>query len=160
MSTNTQRLIVEGGYNPCDIADALLKLKHPDPGQQNLAGFLCDIIHRKSSWNRKRCLGPAFTVQFQPKDHSQSSLPRIAESNIPPGKIWSDLVSPDSIVVVQQPEGQSNAVVGGIHMERLNQRKAMGLVVDGRIRDLGELAEVPLAVGCFLLYTGSGLVPP
>ena len=142
-------------YSPCDISDALLKVGRPDKSQQVLAGFLCDIHYRKSSSEDKRCFGPAFTVQFQPSNDSADSpsLPRIDTSNLSQGEIWSDLVEPNSVVVVQQPQGQRNAVVGGIHMERLRQRGVRALIVDGRIRDMDELAEIPLSVGCFQLRT-------
>ena len=137
-------------YSPCDVSDALLAIGRPDKRQQKLAGFFCDVVHRKSANEDKRCIGPAFTIQFQPKDDSEnSSLPRSHLANLAMAGPWSDLVEPNSIVVVQQPEGQKNAVVGGIHMERLRQRGVRALVVDGRIRDMDELAEIPLAVGCF-----------
>ena len=152
MHPDTYKLI---RYSPCDISDALLKIGRSDKSQQVLAGFLCDIHHRTSASEDKRTYGPAFTVQFQPSSDSvdRPSLPRIPTSNLSHGEIWSDLVEPFSVVVVQQPEGQRNAVVGGIHMERLRQRVVSTLVVDGRIRDMDELAEIPLSVGCFRLRT-------
>lgn len=145
-------------YTACDIADALLKLQHPDPAQQNLAGFLVDLVPRRSahtSTNEPRIyVGPAFTVAFTakspPADSPEAKKSRPIEakmSNIPAGTVWSDLAEPGSVVVVQQPAGQRNAVIGGIHMLRLKQLGVRALVVDGRVRDQREMAEMEFQVG-------------
>jgi hypothetical protein len=92
-------------------------------------------------------VGPAFTVKFDSKP-----LPVFAESQIPSGVQWSDLASPGSIVVIQQPEGQRNAVVGGIHMMRLAAKEVKALVVEGRVRDLRELDDIDLPVSKTINY--------
>ena len=93
-------------------------------------------------------IAPAFTVQFQPKSKKDGDdcLPRLEASNIPTDAQWSDLTLPQTIVVLQQPLGQMNAAVGGIHVLRIAKRGALGLVVEGRIRDLGEMQEIGLTV--------------
>jgi regulator of RNase E activity RraA len=72
--------------------------------------------------------------------------PRIEESNIPKGQQWSDLVEKDCVVMVQQPEGQRCAVVGGIHALRIKRRGGVGLVVEGRVRDRAEMEELGMPV--------------
>lgn len=49
--------------------------------------------------------------------------------------------------MVQQPEGQRSAVVGGIHMQNLRRLGVRALVVDGRIRDRREIAGLDMPVG-------------
>jgi len=41
------------------------------------------------------------------------------------------------VVVLSQPAGQKCAVVGGIMAARMAKLGARGVVVDGRVRDLG-----------------------
>ena len=141
-------------YTACDVADAIVALKSPEYQMRPHAGFLCDIAPRREpSGKATSYVGPAFTVQFQPKDgvgEYPKCQPMEASSNIPPGEIWSDMAEPGSIVVVQAPEGQRNAVVGGIHMQRLKMLGVQALVVDGRIRDQRELAELDMPVGSSL----------
>lgn len=50
------------------------------------------------------------------------------------------------MVVVEQPEGQSCAAIGGIMALRMKTRGAIGCVVGGRVRDLGELNNCGLPV--------------
>ena len=139
-------------YTACDVADAILAIKESSVKKPNYAGFLCDIVPRREPSDCcQTYVGPAFTVQFQPKDDADSASacqPKIASSNIPPGQVWSDMAVPDSMVVIQAPEGQRNAVVGGIHMRRLERLQVNSLVVDGRIRDQRELEKLDLPVGC------------
>ena len=73
-------------------------------------------------------------------------MPALEASNIPAGSQWSDLAPAHTIVVLQQPLGQMNAAVGGIHMLRMAKKGVVGLVVEGRIRDLGEMQEIGLPV--------------
>jgi regulator of RNase E activity RraA len=49
-------------------------------------------------------------------------------------------------VVISQPSGQTNAVLGGIMAVRMKVLGARGVVVDGRVRDLEELRGVGLSV--------------
>ena len=141
-------------YTACDIADALLANQKMDPAQRTLAGFLCDITRRPSGRipGEDPLLGPAFTMQFQPREGSDArpSLPQAPSSNIEAKTIWSDEALPGSIVVVQQPEGQRNAAIGGIHMLNLSKKGIEAVVVDGRIRDQGEIQELDIEVCSFM----------
>ncbi|MCJ1294383.1 hypothetical protein MMC34_005941 [Xylographa carneopallida] len=138
-------------YSACDISDALLKLEKVEDGQRACAGFLDGIIlhvggnisHGQSNASKK-IIAPAFTVQFQPNAaiNGPDSLPKAASSNINSGSQWSDSVQGNTIVVVQQPEGQKCAVVGGIHALNIDRRGTKGIVVSGRIRDIDELRKL------------------
>lgn len=55
---------------------------------------------------------------------------------------YADLATPGTIAVLSQPRGQKCAVVGGIMAARMRKLGVKGVVVDGRVRDLGGLAEV------------------
>lgn len=65
---------------------------------------------------------------------------------IPNDKHWVDLTSAGTIVVIDQPAGQSCAAIGGIMANRMKINGVAGCVVGGRIRDLGELKECGLPV--------------
>ena len=80
-------------------------------------------------------IAPAHTVLFISKS---SSSPNTA--NIPSTSHYADLTpSTSSIVVISQPAGQRNAVLGGLVAARIKKLGAAGVVVDGRIRDLQEI---------------------
>ena len=74
------------------------------------------------------------------------SLPKISASNIEHGTHWVDHTVSGTIVVIQQPEGQKCAVVGGIIASRMSKLGAKGLVVSGRVRDVEELQSLDLPV--------------
>lgn len=66
---------------------------------------------------------------------------------MPKGSHWVDLTEPGTIVVIEQPEGQKCAAVGGIMAQRMKVRGAAGCVVGGRVRDFAELKNSGLTVG-------------
>ncbi|GAB1736936.1 hypothetical protein NU219Hw_g304t1 [Hortaea werneckii] len=141
---------ISTNYSACDVSDALLKLKIPQ------AGFLPDILPITSHSSQpptRTIVAPLSTVLFVPKSTSppsgggetpiptQTSIPQ--ESNIPQDKHWTDLPSPGTIVLLQQPRGgQICAVCGDILATRLKVRGVKGIVADGRVRDLVALAEL------------------
>ncbi|MCJ1476586.1 hypothetical protein MMC13_005252 [Lambiella insularis] len=138
-------------YSACDISDALLKLEKVKDGGRVCAGFLADIvpragwiISRSHAQTSTKVIAPAFTVQFQPKSPCNGGdvLPKASTSNIEPGTQWSDLIPSGTVAVVQQPEGQRCAVLGGIHALNIDRRGAKGVIVLGRIRDLQELQQL------------------
>lgn len=76
---------------------------------------------------------------FKSKDTDEGIIREtkaFAETNIPPGWNWTDCPTPGSIVLLQQPEGQSCSLLGDIMATRLHVRGIRGAVVDGRIRDV------------------------
>ncbi|KAI6710232.1 hypothetical protein JHW43_007249 [Diplocarpon mali] len=133
-------------YTACDIADALLKLKVPN------AGFLADLkpftprprqVRGVGDGNPDITVAPASTVLFAPKTGDTSSYPA---GNIPSNNHYADLTQPETIVVLQQPEGQKCAVLGGIMALRMKALNAKAIVVNGRVRDIEELASTGLSV--------------
>ncbi|KAK6536192.1 hypothetical protein TWF281_000436 [Arthrobotrys megalospora] len=120
-------------YNACDISDALLKLKVPG------AGFLADIAPHNLSPSQSPIIAPAHTVLFAPKS---SSVP----SSLPPSSHFADLTPPSTITVISQPPGQRNAVLGGLVAARIQKLGSVGIVVDGRIRDISELRSLGVNV--------------
>jgi len=104
-----------------------------------------------------KTIAPASTVLFIPRssgsfpsDNNPLSLLSTSLSqplpNIPPDTPYSDLTTPSTIVVISQPAGQSCAVVGGIMAQRIKVLGAQGIVVDGRVRDLGTLRQLNIPV--------------
>lgn len=143
-------------YTACDISDALLRLKVPG------AGFLPDLISYSTSEGGGVCpsgpvsrggyipvtlpihVAPASTVYFISKSDTIENHP---QGNIPEGQHWVDLTVPGTFVIEQQPEGQNNAVLGGIMARRMKKLHAAGIVVNGRIRDVREMREIGVTVG-------------
>jgi regulator of RNase E activity RraA len=130
-------------YGACDISDALLKLKVPG------AGFIpdlipyCNQVSQDTGAPQPILVAPASTVLFIPKNVPGHGYPA---SNIPRSEHWVDLTQPGTIVVLSQPKGQKNAVLGGIMAMRMKKLAALGVVVHGRIRDVQELKEIGLMV--------------
>ncbi|RMX81435.1 hypothetical protein D0869_06814 [Hortaea werneckii] len=133
---------ISTNYSACDVSDALLKLKIPQ------AGFLPDILPINNG-NKKpsTIVAPLSTVLFVPKapaptggETTPNLIPQ--ESNIPQDKHWTDLPTPGTIVLLQQPQGQICAVCGDILATRLKVRGVKGIVADGRVRDLVSLSEL------------------
>ncbi|PHH55710.1 hypothetical protein CFIMG_000309RA [Ceratocystis fimbriata CBS 114723] len=126
-------------YNACDISDALLRLNVTS------GGVLPDISLRGQRPTKQEAFAaPASTVLFVPK--GATPPPSAPQANIPKGSHWADLAVPDTFVVIQQPRGQTNAVLGGIMALRMKQLKARGIVVDGRVRDVGELRDTGMPI--------------
>jgi regulator of RNase E activity RraA len=130
-------------YGACDISDALLKLKVPGAGfLPDLTPYSTPVVQNGDNIQRV-FVAPASTVLFVPKNDNGSAYP---PSNIPAGEHWVDLTKSGTIAVLSQPEGQKNAVLGGIMALRMKKLAAVGVVVHGRIRDVQELKETELSV--------------
>jgi len=118
-----------------------MKLKVPG------AGFLPDMNPYCKGKNTENTGGvlvaQASTILFIPKGHDGSGY---VEGNIPAGAHWVDLAPPGTIVVESQPQGQFNAVLGGIMAARMKSLAVKGVVVDGRIRDIEELEDSGLPI--------------
>lgn len=98
-------------YTACDISDALLKLKVPG------AGFIPDLNLYAGSGAQDSpvVVAPISTVLFVRKGESPAEPP----PNIPKDVHWSDQTLPETFVVLKQPEGQKNAICGGIMALRM-----------------------------------------
>lgn len=133
-------------YNACDISDALLKLSVPN------AGFLPDlnpVSHSSTSSPAAPLIAPASTIVFASRYNPEANV-NLPEANIPKDCHYVDLTEEGSIVVSQQPEGQKCAILGGIMAARMKKRGAKGVIVLGRVRDVGELRATGLEVIPFL----------
>lgn len=125
-------------YSACDISDALLKLKVPG------AGFVADLnlYSPPAGDSASVTIAPVSTVLFAAKGQDLAE----PASNIPKGVHWADLTVPGTIVVLKQPEGQKNAICGGIMAVRMKVCQAEGIIVAGRARDIAELKSTALPV--------------
>ena len=75
-----------------------------------------------------------------------------------------DWAEPGTIAVIDQPNGQHCAVLGGIMAVRMKYMGVQGAVVNGRVRDLGEIMGCGLPVcfsflSFFVLVIGADLIP-
>ena len=93
-----------------------------------------------------KIIGPASTLRLIAKSSGTDPLPDSDASAIPSGQHWADLTEEGTIVMIEQPEGQSCAALGGILALRMKSMGAVGCVVGGRVRDLGELKTCGLSV--------------
>jgi regulator of RNase E activity RraA len=92
-----------------------------------------------------RIVAPVSTVLLVPKSPAaRSSFPDTvpSESNIPPGKNWTDCPAPGTIVLAQHPKGHISALLGDIMVTRLKVRGVLGAMVDGRMRDTESCAAI------------------
>lgn len=131
-------------YTACDISDALLKLKVPK------AGFIADLNPYHANANAEEAttvtVAPVSTVLFTPKDEDASAGVERPAPNFPKDTHWVDNAVPGTFAVLRQPEGQTNAVCGGIMALRMKVLGVKGIIVSGRIRDLVELRSTELPV--------------
>ena len=139
MTTSQTQLTALKSYTACDISDALLSLSVPN------AGFLPDLVLRTPGPSASPLIAPASTVLFASKFKPEANV-ALGEGNIPKGEHWVDLSVEGTVVVMQQPRGQKCAVLGGIMGLRMGKRGVRGVVVGGRVRDLGELGSVGIPV--------------
>jgi regulator of RNase E activity RraA len=102
--------------------------------------------HAASSVGQPKVIGPASTLKLVARDSSTVPLPESERSTIPKGQHWVDLTNPGTVLVIEQPQGQSCAAIGGIMALRMKTKGLMGCVVDGRVRDLEELKSCGLPV--------------
>ncbi|CAK7221736.1 hypothetical protein SBRCBS47491_004628 [Sporothrix bragantina] len=110
-------------FTACDVADALLKLKHPN------GGFLAGI----TLWSPERqagptkIVGPVYTVKYALQSDPAEKVKGHYIDTIPSG----------AVVFISSPV-TPNAVFGGLMSTRAQYRGAVGTVIDGRLRDLQE----------------------
>ncbi|KAF3481369.1 DlpA domain-containing protein [Arthroderma uncinatum] len=140
-------------YSACDVSDALLKLEAVPKGGTCYAGFIADIVlsltyqkhqvpfspSNKDVEKQPKIIGYASTVKFMPKADLSPAESLDGEHGFPPGTHWVDHTEADTVVLLDQPENQKCAVLGGIMASRMKVRGAKGAVVNGRVRDLAEL---------------------
>ncbi|KAJ0364223.1 hypothetical protein COL26b_012609 [Colletotrichum chrysophilum] len=119
-------------FTACDvkIGDALVKLKYPQ------GGFL-DGIRMFSPGSGTRIFGPAVTVQMV--ETSDTSAPKL-------DKHFVDHNEEGGVMYIQQPKGLPSACWGGLMSTRAKFLGAQGVVIDGRMRDVGEHNEMGFPV--------------
>ncbi|KAF9121677.1 hypothetical protein BGW39_010345 [Mortierella sp. 14UC] len=127
-------------YSSCDVADALQVLRKTE-GIPDLEhdGYVPDIHlwspHFKAG--NTRLFGPAYTVEMVPITATEA--PKLSEH-------FADTIPEGSVICISQPRTMVNAVWGGLMTARAQIRGALGVVVDGQIRDLNEQREAGFPV--------------
>ena len=113
-----------------------------------------------------KIIARASTFKFIPKSSSLPASETTPEDNhgFPAGTHWVDWAEPGTIAVIDQPDGQHCAVLGGIMAVRMKYMGVQGAVVNGRVRDLGEIMGCRLPVcfsflSFFVLVIGADLIP-
>ncbi|PWI69013.1 hypothetical protein PCL_01398 [Purpureocillium lilacinum] len=146
-------------YTACDVSDALLKLNVPG------AGFVADLqaygapAPDADAETSAVTAAPVSTILFAAKGAPPPAEP---PANVPKDAHWADLAREGTLVFMQQPPGQTNAICGGIMALRMKVRGVKGVVVAGRVRDLPELRSTNLpiwAYGTSTVGSGGGSIP-
>ncbi|KAI8803450.1 RraA-like protein [Cladochytrium replicatum] len=122
-------------FPTCDIADALQKLGIPS--------FISTVelkTSRETLDAARRVLGRAHTARFVAA--SDTATPTFVSTEGPSPSPHVDFAPEGSILVLQVPRVQPNAVFGGLMAARARVRGVRGVVIEGRCRDLDELDEI------------------
>ncbi|KAL5362507.1 ribonuclease E inhibitor RraA/Dimethylmenaquinone methyltransferase [Aspergillus floccosus] len=154
-------------FSACDISDALLKLQKTPEGAAPRAGHLADFVPFSPTIGRNaaapKIIAPASTVKFIAKNDPVPETAAPADAHgFPAGTHWVDWAEPGTIAVIEQPEGQYCAVLGGIMAVRMKTLGVKGAVVNGRVRDLAEInaCQLPVwAYGTSTVGTGAEAKP-
>lgn len=107
-----------------------------------------------------KIIGRASTLRLVDKHDESEPLGSDDPHAIPKGSHWADETEEDTILVIEQPPGQTCAAVGGIMAARMKIRGLRGCVVSGRIRDLAELRKSGLPVSAHFQVAPSSFFPP
>ncbi|KAB8254048.1 ribonuclease E inhibitor RraA/Dimethylmenaquinone methyltransferase [Aspergillus pseudonomiae] len=151
MSTSIeQKLDVLRNYSACDVSDALLKLQKLPEGTTARAGHIADFVPFSPTIGRNenapKVIAPASTFKFIPKSDPVPATESVEAHGFPAGTHWVDFAEPGTVAVIEQPEGQHCAVLGGIMAVRMKYLGVKGALVNGRVRDLSEIRECRLPV--------------
>ncbi|KAG8883615.1 hypothetical protein FRB99_004570, partial [Tulasnella sp. 403] len=112
-------------YSTCEISDALVKLGIKTGGHIPDIGMLSPAPDGSDT----RICGPAYTVQMVLADDKHSPSP---------DKHFVDGAPEGSVVVISAPSQVKSAVWGGLMTAGAQARGALGVVIDGRCRDVSE----------------------
>ncbi|KAI0829797.1 RraA-like protein [Trametes gibbosa] len=110
-------------FSTCEISDALIKLGTPH------GGHIPDIQMLSPTDSTIRLCGPAYTVEMVLG--SDKSAPKLSAHFV-------DTAPADSVVVINAPHRVKNAVWGGLMTAGAQSRRARGVIISGRCRDLAE----------------------
>ncbi|KAF9586655.1 hypothetical protein BGW38_000029 [Lunasporangiospora selenospora] len=142
-------------YASCDVADALLALGLPHGGYipdihlwspefkaGNTRGIYCRDFREPIAPALVLLLTvPAFIPPQPP------SMVSVKETDAPkPDQHFVDAAPAGSVICISQPSNMVNAVWGGLMTARAQAKGALGVIVDGRIRDLNEQREAGFPV--------------
>ncbi|BGP14106.1 hypothetical protein JCM10213_002403 [Rhodosporidiobolus nylandii] len=126
-SAQLDRLV---SFSTCELADALIKLKHPT------GGYLPDL-ERFSGQEGKPLVGEVFTVEMV--DARDVEAPKLDGHFI-------DLAEPGTIILISSPSHAKTASLGGLLATALHVKGVKGAVISGRCRDLSELQALDFPV--------------
>ncbi|MCO5091843.1 ribonuclease activity regulator RraA [Bosea sp. (in: a-proteobacteria)] len=96
-----------------------------------------------ASPQRVRMAGPAYTLRFVPAREDLAVSGSVARPDNPQ-RFAVENIPPGHVLVIDAGGRPGCGTLGGILVERLFQRGAAGVVVDGALRDAEELAQAKL----------------
>ena len=150
---HTTTVQVDTSDNLMQVSDALLNLKVPSAGMlkdiskpnETIVALIRKTYHSTGPiptrlGSTTRIVAPISTVVFVNKAHKEGDeyedivVPK--SSNLPSDKHFSDVAAPGTVVIMQQPHHQIAALLGDIVGTRYKARGVLGVVTDGRMRDV------------------------
>ncbi|KAL4903851.1 ribonuclease E inhibitor RraA/Dimethylmenaquinone methyltransferase [Aspergillus multicolor] len=126
-------------FSSCDIGDALVKLRYP------YGGFFDGLRMRSPAPSSPSSSGASSGVRI----HGPAVTVKMIETNSPgptPPLHFADANRKDAIMYIQQPKVLYSACWGGLMSTRAKATGALGVIVDGRIRDVTEHREMGFPV--------------
>ncbi|RMD43243.1 hypothetical protein DV735_g1883, partial [Chaetothyriales sp. CBS 134920] len=91
-----------------------------------------------------KVIAPARTLKLVSK--GSQTAEEASGHAVPKGSHWADITEPGTILVIEQPEEQTCAAVGGIMAQKMKVNGVQACVVGGRVRDQQELKDSQLAI--------------
>lgn len=94
----------------------------------------------------EKIVAPARTLRLVEKSSDVEPLPAEDPHAVPKGSHWVDMTESNTIMVIEQPQGQSCAAIGGIMAQKMKVNGVSACIIDGRVRDIEELKASGLPV--------------
>ncbi|GAA5971514.1 hypothetical protein JCM11641_000623 [Rhodosporidiobolus odoratus] len=124
------QLALLSSLSTCELADALIKLKHPT------GGYVPDL-ERYSGMEGERLVGEVFTIEMV--DSQDLEAPKLEGHFV-------DLAEPGTMVFISTPVDAKSASLGGLLATALQAKGVKGCITCGRCRDLDELNDLGFPV--------------
>lgn len=119
-------------YLPCDVSDALVQHGSKD------GGFFPNLVNQSRNPSGQSTAGKAYTVLYAPKLDPRPAVKQLYIDEVPEDAFVVLLVPPECQSLQAPYVTVNNALYGGLMSTRAQYRKARGLAIFGRIRDVPE----------------------
>ena len=119
-------------YLPCDLSDSLVHHGSKD------GGFVPNLFNRSVNPRGVSTIGKAYTVLYAPKLDPRPAVPQLYIDEVPEDAFVVLALPPECQLLEAPFVTVNNALYGGLMSTRAQYRKALGLAIFGRVRDVAE----------------------